>query len=205
MNFIKRAFYSVFIVILFFTGCGFDTQKNIAEENINIKENIIQNLKIIDSKNDKFKEVKQKELDSTIVIKKNFKRDSNIDSDNLLEDSEVRSKFFYEVCNNKIEFSGHFFSIVCPKDFTVKYVLCKHALRVTQLPPLVYGMYIYLIIFVTTPAPTVLPPSRIAKRIFSSIATGIIRLILRLIVSPGITISVPSGSSTSPVTSVVRI
>jgi hypothetical protein len=29
----------------------------------------------------------------------------------------------------------------------------------------------YLLIFVTTPAPTVLPPSRIAKRIFSSRAT----------------------------------
>ena len=34
----------------------------------------------------------------------------------------------------------------------------------------------YLIIFVTTPAPTVFPPSRIAKRSFSSIATGLISL-----------------------------
>lgn len=63
----------------------------------------------------------------------------------------------------------------------------------------------YLMILRTTPAPTVFPPSRMAKRIPCSIATGAPSLILILIVSPGMTISVPSGSSISPVTSVVRM
>ena len=62
----------------------------------------------------------------------------------------------------------------------------------------------YAMILVTTPAPTVLPPSRIAKRIPCSMATGVTSLTLRVTVSPGITISFPSGSMTSPVTSVVR-
>ena len=61
----------------------------------------------------------------------------------------------------------------------------------------------YLIILVTTPAPTVLPPSLIAKFKFSFIAIGVISLTENLPSSPGITISVPEGSVTSPVTSVV--
>ncbi|ESU77803.1 hypothetical protein WRSd5_04049, partial [Shigella dysenteriae WRSd5] len=56
----------------------------------------------------------------------------------------------------------------------------------------------------TTPAPTVRPPSRIAKRRPSSIAIGWIRVTTILMLSPGITISTPSGSSMVPVTSVVR-
>ena len=56
----------------------------------------------------------------------------------------------------------------------------------------------------TTPAPTVRPPSRIAKRIVSSIAIGAISVTVIFTLSPGITISVPSGSCTEPVTSVVR-
>src|SRR3989338_10321230 len=64
----------------------------------------------------------------------------------------------------------------------------------------------YFMILVTTPAPTVLPPSRIANRCFYSRATGAISLILRFTVSHGMTISTPAGKSvTSPVTSVVRI
>ena len=62
---------------------------------------------------------------------------------------------------------------------------------------------VYSIIFVTTPAPTVLPPSLIAKFSFSLIAIGVINLTVNLASSPGITISVPAGNSTSPVTSVV--
>ena len=54
------------------------------------------------------------------------------------------------------------------------------------------------------PAPTVRPPSRIANRNPFSIAIGVISLIVRLTLSPGITISVPSGNSATPVTSVVR-
>ena len=56
----------------------------------------------------------------------------------------------------------------------------------------------------TTPAPTVLPPSRMAKRSFSSIAIGTISATSIATLSPGITISTPSGSVTMPVTSVVR-
>ena len=56
----------------------------------------------------------------------------------------------------------------------------------------------------TTPAPTVLPPSRIANRSPSSIAIGAINVTSMLTLSPGITISTPSGNVTTPVTSVVR-
>ena len=61
----------------------------------------------------------------------------------------------------------------------------------------------YLIILVTTPAPTVLPPSLIAKFKLSFIAIGVINLTVNFPSSPGITISVPEGNVTSPVTSVV--
>jgi len=61
----------------------------------------------------------------------------------------------------------------------------------------------YSIIFATTPAPTVRPPSRMAKRTPSSIAIGTISVTTILILSPGITISTFAGNSTAPVTSVV--
>jgi hypothetical protein len=62
----------------------------------------------------------------------------------------------------------------------------------------------YSTIEATMPAPTVRPPSRIAKRSFSSMAIGTISSTSTVTLSPGITISVPSGSDTMPVTSVVR-
>src|SRR5690606_13635628 len=62
----------------------------------------------------------------------------------------------------------------------------------------------YSTISVTTPAPTVRPPSRMAKRSPSSTATGVINSMLIVTLSPGITISVPSFNVTTPVTSVVR-
>src|SRR5690606_23078622 len=62
----------------------------------------------------------------------------------------------------------------------------------------------YFVILLTTPEPTVRPPSRIAKRRPSSIAIGAISLTPIVTLSPGMTISVPSGRITSPVTSVVR-
>jgi hypothetical protein len=62
----------------------------------------------------------------------------------------------------------------------------------------------YSMMDATTPAPTVLPPSRMAKRNPSSIAIGAISSISIVTLSPGITISVPCGSCTIPVTSVVR-
>ena len=61
----------------------------------------------------------------------------------------------------------------------------------------------YLTILVTTPAPTVLPPSLIAKFKLSFIAIGVINFTVNFPSSPGITISVPEGNVTSPVTSVV--
>ena len=62
----------------------------------------------------------------------------------------------------------------------------------------------YFVILVTRPAPTVRPPSRIAKRRPSSIAMGWMSSTDISVLSPGMTISVPSGSVTTPVTSVVR-
>src|SRR5437660_2355497 len=66
------------------------------------------------------------------------------------------------------------------------------------------ALHFYSMIFATTPAPTVLPPSRMAKRSPCSIAIGVISVTTIFTLSPGITISVPLGSSTDPVTSVVR-
>ncbi len=62
----------------------------------------------------------------------------------------------------------------------------------------------YFRILATTPAPTVRPPSRMAKRRPSSIAIGTSSSTCIVTLSPGITISVPSGNLTEPVTSVVR-
>src|SRR5262245_18137783 len=63
----------------------------------------------------------------------------------------------------------------------------------------------YSIILVTTPAPTVRPPSRMANLEPCSSATGTISSTVRLTSSPGITISTPSGSVMLPVTSIVRM
>jgi hypothetical protein len=62
----------------------------------------------------------------------------------------------------------------------------------------------YSMISATAPAPTVCPPSRMANRNPFSKATGVINVISHEMLSPGITISTPSGNFTSPVTSVVR-
>ena len=59
-------------------------------------------------------------------------------------------------------------------------------------------------ILTTRPEPTVRPPSRIANRRPSSIAIGLPSSTVISVLSPGITISVPSGNATVPVTSVVR-
>jgi hypothetical protein len=62
----------------------------------------------------------------------------------------------------------------------------------------------HLLILVTRPAPTVRPPSRMAKRRPSSMAMGWMSSTDISVLSPGMTISVPSGRCTTPVTSVVR-
>src|SRR5204863_6674309 len=63
----------------------------------------------------------------------------------------------------------------------------------------------YSMISEIVPEPTVRPPSRIAKREPFSIATGTISSPVIAVLSPGITISTPSGSFSVPVTSVVRM
>src|SRR5688572_23331043 len=55
------------------------------------------------------------------------------------------------------------------------------------------------------PAPTVRPPSRMAKRLPFSIATGTMSSAEIVVLSPGITISTPAGRLSEPVTSVVRM
>ncbi len=61
----------------------------------------------------------------------------------------------------------------------------------------------YLITLITTPEPTVLPPSRIAKRRPFSIAIGAMSSTFMSTLSPGLHISTPSGRVMIPVTSVV--
>ena len=62
----------------------------------------------------------------------------------------------------------------------------------------------YSTISETVPAPTVRPPSRMAKRRPFSMAIGAISSISIWMLSPGITISTPCGRLATPVTSVVR-
>ena len=62
----------------------------------------------------------------------------------------------------------------------------------------------YSRISVTAPDPTVRPPSRMANRSPFSMATGVISSTTIATLSPGITISTPSGNVATPVTSVVR-
>src|SRR3990172_126624 len=54
--------------------------------------------------------------------------------------------------------------------------------------------WIYSYTLVMTPAPTVKPPSRIAKRLPASKATGMISFTVMFTLSPGITISTPAGN-----------
>ena len=75
----------------------------------------------------------------------------------------------------------------------------------TRLPKQVPCGGSYLMILVTVPAPTVRPPPRMAKRIFSSRAAGQMSVTVILMLSPGMTISTPSGSLMSPVMSAVRM
>jgi hypothetical protein len=99
--------------------------------------------------------------------------------------------------------------LVCHK---ISHALARNCYGVEATPSvkgcgilhLTVGDRYYAITLATTPAPTVLPPSRMAKRRPCSIAIGAISSTTILMLSPGITISVPSGNSTAPVTSVVR-
>ena len=66
------------------------------------------------------------------------------------------------------------------------------------------GEVSYSTILATTPAPTVRPPSRMAKRRPWSMAIGVISSTSSSALSPGMIISTPSRSLMMPVTSVVR-
>ena len=61
-------------------------------------------------------------------------------------------------------------------------------------------LYYYSVILAMTPDPTLRLPSRMANLSFSSIAIGAISSTVNSKLSPGITISVPPGSTTVPVT-----
>src|SRR5207253_6174318 len=63
----------------------------------------------------------------------------------------------------------------------------------------------YFSTLVTAPAPTVRPPSRMANRMPSSTAMGVISSMPISTLSPGMHISCPSGREMVPVTSVVRM
>jgi hypothetical protein len=67
-----------------------------------------------------------------------------------------------------------------------------------------YAWFCYFSTLMHLPAPTVRPPSRMAKETPTSMATGWISSTCISMLSPGITISTPSGSLMAPVTSVVR-
>ena len=89
----------------------------------------------------------------------------------------------------------------------VHYQLCYAPTRTSGRPPINRQScvaYSYSSTSETTPEPTVRPPSRIAKRNSLSIAIGVINSTTISTLSPGITISVPSGNVAIPVTSVVR-
>ena len=97
----------------------------------------------------------------------------------------------------------------CHRDYNARLFRCHGSLR---LPSAASGLEaacrqpgpFYSITFETTPAPTVWPPSRTANRRPSSIAIGCRSSAVMVMLSPGITISTPSGRYIVPVTSVVR-
>ena len=83
--------------------------------------------------------------------------------------------------------------------------LIKHrSLSSNRQSAIANRQYRYSTMSETVPAPTVRPPSRIAKRSPFSIAIGAINSISIATLSPGITISTPVGKAATPVTSVVR-
>jgi hypothetical protein len=82
-------------------------------------------------------------------------------------------------------------------------VLCSGIIFILTFCTLQQDNLSHSSISVTTPAPTVLPPSLMANLNSFSRAMGAISSTVMFTLSPGITISTPSGSFTTPVTSVV--
>jgi hypothetical protein len=82
--------------------------------------------------------------------------------------------------------------------------VCGRKMRnLSQLPAALH-IKNYLRILVTTPEPTVRPPSRMAKRTLASMAIGEPNSTLSFTLSPGMHISAPPNKCAEPVTSVVR-
>ena len=82
-----------------------------------------------------------------------------------------------------------------------------HEIRQKEIPATWRGFLKgvnYSSMSITTPEPTVRPPSRMAKRRPFSMAMGVISSTSMSTLSPGMHISVPSGREMMPVTSVVR-
>jgi hypothetical protein len=84
------------------------------------------------------------------------------------------------------------------------FITCKGNDYSHEQTPSAITLLHYAIISLTTPAPTVRPPSRMANLNSFSIAIGVINSAVIVTLSPGITISTPSGNVKFPVTSVVR-
>ena len=87
---------------------------------------------------------------------------------------------------------------------TINLPICQHS----EYPKTLAGRLeayptIYSTTLVTTPEPTVLPPSRMANRTPSSMAIGLCSVTIILTLSPGMHMSAPLRSAV-PVTSVVR-
>ncbi len=98
-------------------------------------------------------------------------------------------------------------SFILGRDYNC--VACIHCTPMRSdlsgIASITFSASIYLAITsAITPAPTVRPPSRMAKRNSFSIAIGVINSTSICVLSPGITISTPSCNFTIPVTSVVR-
>jgi hypothetical protein len=113
--------------------------------------------------------------------------------DNPHETNKYTS-FFTGIIEEKIQYS-------LEKE---KKQMASHLLLPEGVPSNIVLSINYSWIVATTPAPTVRPPSRIENLVPSSIAIGAISSTVISMLSPGITISTPSGRLQIPVTSVVR-
>ena len=119
----------------------------------------------------------------------------------------------YHIFLNIFCFLGRFFLFLCAVSFTNVFAPSGRIhweFVAKDLPPFFRKKTLkngvrasYSIIPVTTPEPTVLPPSLIANLKPSSIAIGWINSTINLELSPGIHISTPSSRSICPVISVV--
>jgi len=100
--------------------------------------------------------------------------------------------------------SWHNSPIQCPTIFSLSAGSIRLSLAaIESRDKLKFVELSYSITSDTVPAPTVRPPSRIANLNPFSIAIGAISSIVNCELSPGITISTPSFSVATPVTSVV--